>query len=76
MYCLDSNYQARKSFNSKRKKRKPSSLTFNDALKRSTYDNCDKDFVDFISRCITWEPETRIKPEEALNHPWIQAIKK
>jgi dual specificity tyrosine-phosphorylation-regulated kinase 2/3/4 len=51
-------------------------MTFTEALKRSTYDNFDKDFGDFISRCLIWEPEKRMKPIEALNHPWVQAMKK
>jgi dual specificity tyrosine-phosphorylation-regulated kinase 2/3/4 len=50
-------------------------LTFTEALKRSTYDNFDRDFTDFISRCLTWEPEERMKPSEALTHPWVQAKK-
>ncbi|KAI7890533.1 kinase-like domain-containing protein [Mucor mucedo] len=68
--------QPRKSINSKGKKRRPNSLTFTEALKRSTYDNFDRDFGDFISRCLTWEPEARLKPAEALKHPWVQAMKK
>ncbi|KAG2232673.1 hypothetical protein INT48_006852 [Thamnidium elegans] len=68
--------QPKKSINSKGKKRRSNTLTFTEALKRSTYDNFDRDFGDFISRCLTWEPEKRIKPVEALNHPWIQAMKK
>lgn len=51
-------------------------MKFNDALKRSTYDNFDRDFGDFISRCVTWEPEKRMNPVEALAHPWVQNMKK
>jgi dual specificity tyrosine-phosphorylation-regulated kinase 2/3/4 len=68
--------QPRKSINSKGKKRRPNSMTFTEALKRSTYDNFDRDFGDFISRCLTWEPEKRMKPVEALAHPWVQNMKK
>ncbi|GAA5796886.1 hypothetical protein HPULCUR_002264 [Helicostylum pulchrum] len=68
--------QPKKSINSKGKKRRPNTLTFTEALKRSTYDNFDRDFGDFISKCLTWEPEKRMKPVEALNHPWVQAMKK
>eukprot|EP00826_Nyctotherus_ovalis_P034523 TRINITY_DN2885_c0_g2_i1.p1 TRINITY_DN2885_c0_g2~~TRINITY_DN2885_c0_g2_i1.p1 ORF type:complete len:638 (-),score=121.43 TRINITY_DN2885_c0_g2_i1:1085-2998(-) len=32
---------------------------------------CDKDFVDFLKRCLEWEASKRITPEEALKHPWI-----
>lgn len=73
---FDMYHQPRKSINSKGKKRRPNSLTFTEALRRSTYDNFDRDFGDFISKCLTWEPSERLKPHEALSHPWIQAIKK
>lgn len=75
-YLIDMYDQPRKSINSKGKKRRPNSMTFTEALKRSTYDNFDRDFGDFISKCLTWEPEERLKPIDALNHPWIQAMKK
>lgn len=75
-YSIDMYDQPRKSINSKGKKRRPNSLTFTEALRRSTYDNFDRDFGDFIGKCLTWEPDERLKPHEALSHPWIQAIKK
>ena len=28
-------------------------------------------FLDFIERCLDWNPETRINPVEALMHDWI-----
>jgi len=31
----------------------------------------DSLFIDFLSKCFTWEPDKRITPEEALKHPWI-----
>ena len=31
----------------------------------------NKPFLDFISRCLTWEPEARMNPGTALIHPWI-----
>ncbi|CEG74670.1 Putative CMGC/DYRK/DYRK2 protein kinase [Rhizopus microsporus] len=68
--------QPRKSINSKGKKRKPNSLTFTEALKRSSYDAYDREFVDFINKCLTWEPSERMTPEQALNHPWMKAAKK
>jgi dual specificity tyrosine-phosphorylation-regulated kinase 1 len=30
-----------------------------------------KMFVDLINRMLAYDPEERIKPEEALNHPFI-----
>ncbi|XP_076866794.1 dual specificity tyrosine-phosphorylation-regulated kinase 4-like isoform X1 [Brachyhypopomus gauderio] len=29
-------------------------------------------FLDFIRRCLTWDPAERLTPEEALKHKWIQ----
>jgi dual specificity tyrosine-phosphorylation-regulated kinase 2/3/4 len=31
----------------------------------------DEKFLDFVERCLTWDPKTRLTPEEALHHPWI-----
>jgi len=28
-------------------------------------------FIDFIERCLDWDPSTRITPLEALMHEWI-----
>lgn len=33
---------------------------------------CDDSlFMDFIMRCLIWEPENRMTPEEALRHEWV-----
>ena len=29
-------------------------------------------FVDFLEKCLDWDPQGRIQPEEALSHPWIK----
>jgi serine/threonine protein kinase len=28
-------------------------------------------FIDFIERCLDWDPSTRITPFEALMHEWV-----
>ena len=28
-------------------------------------------FLDFITRCLDWDPETRMTPAQALRHPWL-----
>jgi dual specificity tyrosine-phosphorylation-regulated kinase 2/3/4 len=28
-------------------------------------------FLDFISKCLEWDPEKRLKPFDALMHNWI-----
>jgi dual specificity tyrosine-phosphorylation-regulated kinase 2/3/4 len=31
----------------------------------------DKKFIDFIKKCLEWDPKKRITPKEALLHEWI-----
>ncbi|CAG9333679.1 POM1_5 [Blepharisma stoltei] len=31
----------------------------------------DNQFVDLVDKCLSWDPEDRITPAEALEHPWI-----
>lgn len=33
--------------------------------------NSDPHLINLVERCLVWEPEKRIKPEEALLHPYI-----
>ena len=33
----------------------------------------DELFIDFISKCLTWDPDRRLKPQPAMRHPWILA---
>ncbi|KAI8972017.1 kinase-like domain-containing protein [Mycotypha africana] len=66
----------RRIINAKGKKRRPKSLTFAEALRKSPTEPVEKEFIDFIRRCLTWEPSTRMKPVEALCHPWLQSMKK
>ncbi|XP_035217716.1 dual specificity tyrosine-phosphorylation-regulated kinase 2-like isoform X2 [Stegodyphus dumicola] len=52
--------------NSKGKKRKPCSKTLGVVL------GCnDEDFVNFLSRCLDWDPEKRMKPDEGHRHRWL-----
>jgi serine/threonine protein kinase len=52
--------------NAKGKRRRPSTKTLSSVMK------CDDDlFVDFISKCLTWDPEKRLKPQSALRHAWV-----
>ncbi|XP_052763143.1 dual specificity tyrosine-phosphorylation-regulated kinase 4-like isoform X2 [Mya arenaria] len=53
--------------NSKGKKRRVSSKDLQQAIKTS-----DANFLDFIRRCLDWDPSTRLTPEEALQHDWIK----
>ncbi|XP_064480192.1 dual specificity tyrosine-phosphorylation-regulated kinase 4-like isoform X2 [Ornithodoros turicata] len=67
---FDSKNNPRTITNSKGKKRKPNSKTLAAALSCN-----DEDFVDFLSRCLEWNPETRITPDDALRHAWLSGPK-
>ncbi|OMJ90504.1 hypothetical protein SteCoe_7091 [Stentor coeruleus] len=30
--------------------------------------------IDFVNRCLDWDPQTRMKPSEGLKHPWIEEV--
>ncbi|KAM4770923.1 dual specificity tyrosine-phosphorylation-regulated kinase 2-like [Rhinophrynus dorsalis] len=32
----------------------------------------DLKFLNFLRRCLQWDPATRMTPSEALNHPWLK----
>ncbi|CAH2060765.1 unnamed protein product, partial [Iphiclides podalirius] len=46
----------------------PGSKSFVTALKGCQ----DKFFIDFIRRCLEWEPEKRLTPAQALRHAWLR----
>ena len=52
--------------NSRGKKRYPDTKTLHSVLKSS-----DPAFTDFVSQCLTWDPEGRLTPDNALKHQWI-----
>lgn len=54
--------------NAKGKRRRPNSKTLASVLKCN-----DEQFVDFIAKCLTWDPDKRLKPQPAMRHPWILA---
>ena len=45
----------------------PNMTTLQGALK----DCQDLKFIDFIDRCLDWDPANRMTPLEALQHEWI-----
>ncbi|XP_055595375.1 dual specificity tyrosine-phosphorylation-regulated kinase 2 [Uranotaenia lowii] len=53
--------------NSKGRKRKPGSKTISQALRCN-----DTAFIDFVSKCLEWDPKKRMTPEEAARHEWLQ----
>jgi dual specificity tyrosine-phosphorylation-regulated kinase 2/3/4 len=52
--------------NSKGRRRRPGSKTLSQVLRCD-----DADFVDFIAKCLIWDPERRLKPTNAMRHSFI-----
>lgn len=52
--------------NSKGRRRRPGTKSLAQVLRCN-----DEDFVDFIAKCLTWDPEKRIKPQAAMRHPFV-----
>ncbi|KAI1732841.1 protein kinase domain-containing protein [Ditylenchus destructor] len=46
----------------------PGSRSLQSALKNQG----DDLFLDFLRRCLDWDPETRITPQQALKHTWLR----
>jgi dual specificity tyrosine-phosphorylation-regulated kinase 2/3/4 len=67
---FDSLGKPRLTVSSKGRRRRPSSKDLKQVLK------CDDDgFLDFISRCLRWDPARRLTPHDALRHEFITGIK-
>jgi dual specificity tyrosine-phosphorylation-regulated kinase 2/3/4 len=67
---FDSMGKPRLTVSSKGRRRRPSSKTLQQVLK------CDDEpFLDFLSRCLRWDPDRRMKPEEAIRHEFITGQK-
>jgi dual specificity tyrosine-phosphorylation-regulated kinase 2/3/4 len=67
---FDSLGKPRLTVSSKGRRRRPSSKELRQALK------CDDDaFLDFISRCLRWDPTRRLSPHDALKHEFLTGIK-
>lgn len=51
-----------------KKRGPPLTKTFVLALK-----GCDEPlFIDFLKRCLEWDPSKRMTPSQALRHPWLR----
>ncbi|KAK6329668.1 dual-specificity tyrosine-(Y)-phosphorylation regulated kinase [Orbilia brochopaga] len=67
---FDSFGKPRMIVSSKGRRRRPSSKTLQQAIK------CDDDgFLDFLTCCLRWDPDKRMKPEEAIQHEFITGKK-
>lgn len=68
---FDSLGKPRVTVSSKGRRRRPSSKTLQQALK------CDDEaFLDFIARCLRWDPDRRMKPDEAMQHEFITGVRR
>ncbi|CAK5264049.1 unnamed protein product, partial [Mycena citricolor] len=68
---FDPNGAPRVVVNSKGRRRRPGTKTLAQVLRCT-----DEDFIDFIAKCLIWDPERRIKPQAALRHPFVVAGKR
>ncbi|KAF3933451.1 hypothetical protein ABW19_dt0208795 [Dactylella cylindrospora] len=67
---FDSFGKPRMIVSSKGRRRRPSSKTLQQAIK------CDDEaFLDFLAKCLRWDPDKRLKPEEAILHEFITGRK-
>ena len=67
---FDSLGKPRLTVSSKGKRRRPSSKSLQQVLKCE-----DEAFLDFISRCLRWDPDRRLKPDEAIHHEFVSGKK-
>ena len=68
MFLLDTSGAPRPVVNSKGRRRRPGTKSLAQVLRCD-----DEQFVDFIAKCLVWDPERRMKPQAALRHPFITA---
>ena len=66
-FFFDDDYQPILPPNSRGKVKQPSTRSLADALKIN-----GPDLIEFMKACFEWKPEKRLKPNEALQMPWIQ----
>lgn len=67
---FDSMGKPRLTVSSKGRRRRPSSKTLQQAIKCE-----DEAFIDFLARCLRWDPDRRLKPDEAIHHEFITGRK-
>ncbi|XP_008543660.1 probable serine/threonine-protein kinase dyrk2 isoform X1 [Microplitis demolitor] len=63
---FDSKGNPRCIVNSKGRKRRPGNKNVAIALRSN-----DPLFIDFVSRCLEWDPKERMTPDEAMRHKWL-----
>jgi dual specificity tyrosine-phosphorylation-regulated kinase 2/3/4 len=67
---FDSMGKPRVTVSSKGRRRRPSSKTLQSAIK------CDDEaFLDFLTQCLRWDPDRRMRPDQAITHEFVTGIK-
>jgi dual specificity tyrosine-phosphorylation-regulated kinase 2/3/4 len=67
---FDSLGKPRLTVSSKGRRRRPSSKELRQALK------CDDEaFLDFIAKCLRWDPSRRLNPHQAMMHEFVMGVK-
>lgn len=66
---FDSNKNPRPYTNSRGRSRKPLAKTLFDITRTA-----DSEFLNFVQACLDWDPESRIKPSQAMLHPWFSEL--
>lgn len=67
---FDSLGKPRLTVSSKGRRRRPSSKSLQQVLK------CDDEaFIDFLTRCMRWDPDRRLKPEDGVRHEFLTGQK-
>jgi len=69
MFSLDPRGNLCISQNDKTRVRIPGGKALKDVLKTD-----DLEFLDFLSRCLEWNPEDRMTADQGLQHPWISKV--
>ncbi|KAI1948559.1 serine/threonine protein kinase, CMGC, dual-specificity [Ophidiomyces ophidiicola] len=67
---FDSTGKPRDVVSSKGRRRKPSSKNLRHVLKCD-----DAAFLDFLARCLRWDPARRLSPHDAMNHEFVTGMK-
>ncbi|KDR81400.1 hypothetical protein GALMADRAFT_113652 [Galerina marginata CBS 339.88] len=63
---FDTNGAPRTVINSKGRRRRPGTKSLAQVLRCN-----DEEFVDFVAKCLVWDPERRMKPQTAMRHPFV-----
>jgi serine/threonine protein kinase len=68
-HFFDSHGNPKITANSKGKKKRPSTKSLTNTVPTN-----DASFLDFLRKCLNWNPKERMSAEEGLQHPWITSL--